>query len=87
MFTGIVETIGGKCAVVLDLVEKDESVTGGGGTSLTIAEASDVLGDAHLGDSISINGTCLTITELTAATFKVGVAPETLRRTNLGSLA
>jgi len=31
-------------------------------------------------------GTCLTVTEFTKSTFKVGVAPETLRRTNLGSL-
>ena len=49
-----------------------------------------MLVDAHLGDSICINGTCLTITDLPAPTphnsFKVGIAPETLRRTNLGSL-
>jgi len=33
-----------------------------------------------------VNGTCLTVTEFTKDTFKVGVAPETLRRTNLGEL-
>lgn len=33
-----------------------------------------------------MNGTCLTVTEFTPSSFKVGVAPETLRRTNLGSL-
>jgi riboflavin synthase len=40
----------------------------------------------HLGDSISVNGTCLTVTEFSKDGFKVGVAPETLRLTNLGSL-
>jgi len=53
---------------------------------LTISDCSDILTDAHLGDSISINGTCLTVTEFDAHQFKVGVSPETLRRTNLGSL-
>ncbi|KAK5130995.1 hypothetical protein LTR08_001407 [Meristemomyces frigidus] len=82
MFTGIVETVG----TVSRLVEHDESSSGGGGTSLTISDCADILGDAHLGDSISINGTCLTVTEFDKNEFKVGVAPETLRRTNLGSL-
>ena len=65
----------------------DETATGGGGTSLTISNAAAILDDVHLGDSIAVNGTCLTVTEFTADTFKVGVAPETLRRTNLGALA
>jgi riboflavin synthase len=39
-----------------------------------------------LGLPNSIIGTCLTVTEFDKSTFKVGVAPETLRRTNLGSL-
>jgi riboflavin synthase len=53
---------------------------------LTIIGAEAILDDCHEGDSISINGTCLTVTEFDKSTFKVGVAPETLRRTNLGSL-
>lgn len=53
---------------------------------MTISGATDILGDCNLGDSISINGTCLTVTEFGKDEFKVGVAPETLRRTNLGSL-
>ena len=53
---------------------------------MTIGDCADILTDAHLGDSISINGTCLTITSFTPNDFKVGVSPETLRRTNLGSL-
>ena len=68
------------------LSPQDDTTSGGGGTSLTISNCADILTDAHLGDSISINGTCLTITEFNKDAFKVGVAPETLRRTNLGSL-
>ncbi|MCJ1394671.1 Riboflavin synthase alpha chain [Xylographa bjoerkii] len=82
MFTGIVETIG----TVSALETHDATSSGGGGTSLTISDCADILTDAHLGDSISINGTCLTITALTPSTFKVGISPETLRRTNLSSL-
>ncbi|KAK4132269.1 Lumazine-binding protein, partial [Trichocladium antarcticum] len=63
-----------------------------GGTSLTIAlpSTSALLSDCHLGDSIAINGVCLTVTSFTAASppqFTVGIAPETLRLTNLGALA
>jgi len=72
--------------VVSALVPLDESSAGGGGTSLTISGAVSILDDVHLGDSISVNGTCLTVTEFTSDAFKVGLAPETLRRTNLGSL-
>lgn len=75
MFTGIVEEIGS----VKSLLEVM------GGWSLTIG-AQTVLGGAHLGDSIAINGTCLTVTALTEDTFTVGLSPETLRRTNLGDL-
>ncbi|KFY61614.1 hypothetical protein V496_04964 [Pseudogymnoascus sp. VKM F-4515 (FW-2607)] len=79
MFTGIVEILG----VVSSLSPSDAS----GGTTLVISNAAPVLIDCHDGDSISVNGTCLTVTAFTDSTFTVGVAPETLRRTNLGSLA
>jgi len=82
MFTGLVETIG----TVTALTQLDPSTSGGNGTSLTISECSSILSDAVLGDSISVNGTCLTVTEFDSSSFKVGVAPETLRRTNLSSL-
>ncbi|KAJ2690524.1 Riboflavin synthase alpha chain [Coemansia sp. RSA 1285] len=82
MFTGIVECMG----KVVEFTKLDTSATGGNGASLTIAEAGSILGDCHLGDSIAINGTCLTVTEFTADSFKVGLAPETLSRTNLGAL-
>ncbi|GAB1310879.1 Riboflavin synthase alpha chain [Madurella fahalii] len=83
MFTGIVEEIG----VVAELNPSDDT----GGTSLTIAlpASSTLLSDAHLGDSIAINGVCLTVTSFSTsptAQFTVGIAPETLRLTNLGSL-
>ena len=69
-----------------NLTSLDASSSGGGGTSLTISDCASILDDAGLGDSISVNGTCLTVTEFDKASFKVGVAPETLRRTNLGNL-
>jgi riboflavin synthase len=72
---------------VTSLTPLDSTVSGGSGTSLTISDCGSILDSSTaLGDSISINGTCLTVTEFTATSFKVGLAPETLRRTNLGSL-
>lgn len=68
------------------LTSLDASSSGGNGTSLTISDCASILDDCHLGDSICVNGTCLTVTEFTKDSFKVGVAPETLRRTNLGKL-
>lgn len=84
MFTGLVETIG----TVLEYTSVDTSSSGGNGVSITIGDCSSILVDVHLGDSISTNGVCLTVTEFDEAKtyFKVGVAPETLRRTNLGDL-
>ncbi|KAJ1892685.1 Riboflavin synthase alpha chain [Kickxella alabastrina] len=82
MFTGIVECMG----KVVEFVPFDTTESGGSGASLTIANAQSILTDCHLGDSIAINGTCLTVTEFTTDTFKVGLAPETLSRTNLGQL-
>ncbi|KAL1609908.1 Riboflavin synthase alpha chain [Paraconiothyrium brasiliense] len=82
MFTGLVEIIG----TVTALEQLDKTASGGGGTSLTIGNAQDILQGAQLGDSIAINGTCLTVTDFDETSFKVGVAPESLRKTNLGSL-
>ncbi|KAJ5536948.1 Riboflavin synthase-like beta-barrel [Penicillium frequentans] len=45
-----------------------------------------LLGSGIVSDEINYPGTCLTVTEFDKTWFKVGVAPETLRRTNLGSL-
>lgn len=59
-----------------------------GGTSLTISlpTGSSLLSDCHDGDSIAVNGVCLTVTSFTPTQFTVGVAPETLRVTDLGDL-
>lgn len=81
MFTGIVEHIG----TVLDYNSFDETESGGQGVSVSITDAEPVLGDCHVGDSIAVNGICLTVTEFDHKTFKVGISPETIKRTNVAS--
>ena len=53
-----------------------------------IAEAAAILGDCHIGDSIAVNGACLTVVEFDkeerGGWFKVWLANETLDRTDLG---
>ena len=71
MFTGIVEKIG-----------TVKSLQAG---RLTIV-ADSFLKGAKLGDSINVNGACLTVTAISDNTFSIDVMPETLRRTNLGVL-
>lgn len=84
MFTGIVELIG----TVVKYEEVDETAAGGNGVSITIEDCAAILDDVHLGDSISTNGVCLTVTDFNKERtwFTVGVSPETLRRSNLGNL-
>lgn len=76
MFTGIVEETG----TVRYCKPKD------GGFELSIA-CKTVLDDVKLGDSIAVNGVCLTVTTFDSTGFTAGLAPETLSRTNLESLA
>jgi len=71
MFTGIIEEIG--------------KVLSASTTKLTIS-AAQVVDGMKLGDSIAINGACLTVTDFDRASFSVDVMPETLQRTNLGHL-
>ena len=71
MFTGIVEEIG-----IVKEASRD---------SLAI-EAHKVLEGTKVGDSVNVNGVCLTIISLEDCGFSVNVMPETLRCTNLGSL-
>lgn len=52
---------------------------------LTVS-ASQILKGVELGCSIAVNGACLTVTSFTADSFSVDLAPETIRRTNLGTL-
>ena len=73
MFTGIVEELG----TVRSIQHKSE------GAILEI-QASEVLTDAKVGDSIAIDGACLTIVSLTSEAFAADISAETLRRTTLG---
>jgi riboflavin synthase len=75
MFTGIIEELGR----VLSFETKPT------GARLTVA-CSSILQDATIGASISVNGTCLTAVELAEDHFSADLAPETLKRTNLGQL-
>jgi riboflavin synthase len=75
MFTGIVEEIGRVQAIT----------TGQTHNTLTIA-CQTMLADTQIGESIAVNGVCLTVTELSETLFSIGASPETLRRTNLGRL-
>ena len=76
MFTGIVEEVG--AVVALDVV--------GGGDAVLRVRGSLVTSDAARGDSIAVDGVCLTATEVGDGMFAADVSPETLRRTALGSL-
>jgi len=75
MFTGIVEEMG-----AITSIEKTLA-----GTRLTIL-ASAVMGDLKIGDSVSVNGTCLTVVTKGERNFVVEVSPETLSVTTLGQL-
>ncbi len=74
MFTGIVEETG----TVAELRKEGE------GTILRIA-ADVVMEDLVPGASIAVDGACLTVVERDQGSFTVGLSPETLQRTNLGS--
>ena len=87
MFTGLIEETGAiRESVGGDGARGAGGARGDGGAALTIA-ARCVLTDIALGDSIAVDGVCLTVTEFGADWFRVGLAPETLRLTTLGGLA
>ena len=71
MFTGIVEEVG--------------TVRRVGGGTLSI-DAEEILTDVRLGDSIAVNGVCLTVTSFDKNHFEADVMPETVRRTSLAEL-
>jgi riboflavin synthase len=75
MFTGIVEESG-----------RVARVERRGDHARMVIAAKVVLEDARVGDSICVNGCCLTVTSFDGGQFSVDVAPETLRVTNLGGL-
>jgi len=77
MFTGIVEDTG----VIKSVEKKDKEST------FTISVGRMDLSGAALGDSIAVNGACLTVTTLDGSEFTVHASHETLSRTTLGTLA
>jgi riboflavin synthase len=75
MFSGIVETIG----IIQDIISLIDCI------KLTISPQIPFQ-DINIGDSIAVNGVCLTVTHLTENSFSVTAVPETLALTNLGQL-
>jgi riboflavin synthase len=75
MFTGLVEVLG--------TVQRVEA--GGSGRHLVVSVPT-YAAELALGESVAVNGACLTVVEHNAATCRFEVGPETLRRTNLGEL-
>ena len=76
MFTGIVEETG-----------KLLSVEKGAASAVLTISARRVLEGTKLGDSIAVNGVCLTVTKKSEDRFSADVMAETLRRSSLGSLS
>jgi riboflavin synthase len=75
VFTGIIETTGEIAAI-----ERRGDLT-----RLTI-EAADVAGEVAVGESVAVNGACLTVTGATGAEISFDAVPETLEKTSLGDL-
>ncbi len=75
MFTGIIEEVG-----------RVASLRRGAHSCVLTIEASRVLEDVSVGDSIATNGVCLTVTSFTSAAFTADVMHETIDRSSLGSL-
>lgn len=75
MFTGIIEELG-----------TVRRLTRTPARCVLEIEAQTVLEGTKLGDSIAVNGVCLTVTALDASSFTADMMPETLRRSNLGDL-
>ena len=75
MFTGLVEEVGTL-----------KSVKRGGGSCVLAVECSRVLEGSRVGDSIAVNGVCLTVTSMGGAYFTADAMPETLDRSSLGKL-
>lgn len=75
MFTGLIEEVGTM-----------EGATNGEKSMKLTIRAKKILDGIKLGDSISTNGVCLTVTSFDNSTFTVDVMPETMRKTNLGKL-
>ncbi|RFU62907.1 riboflavin synthase [Peribacillus glennii] len=72
MFTGIIEDIG-----------TVSSLNSSGNSMVLTITSKKIVEDVHLGDSISVNGVCLTVISFTSETFTVDVMPETVKDTSL----
>ena len=72
MFTGIVEEVGAVASISHN--------------GMTV-RADTVMSDLKLGDSIAVNGACLTAVSIGGSEFSVDLSPETMRRTSLGDLS
>ena len=75
MFTGLIEALGKVCSITSDSA----------GRQMVLSEPT-MAGQLTLGESVAVNGACLTVVENDHATFRLQVGPETLSRTNLGAL-
>ena len=75
MFTGIVEEVG----IVSGITPS------GSGVRITL-NAKTVIEDISIGASIAVNGCCLTVTEYDETSWSADAVPETMSRTNLGTL-
>lgn len=75
MFTGIVEELG-----------KVKNIVRGSSSIRLTMECEKVLSDIKIGDSIAVNGICLTATDFGANWFAADVMPETMRKTSLEKL-
>ncbi|MBB6454084.1 riboflavin synthase [Salirhabdus euzebyi] len=75
MFTGIIEELG-----VIKNIKKEEQAI-----EMTVS-ANEILRDVKMGDSIAVNGVCLTVTDFTNEYFTVDIMPETVKATSLKML-
>ena len=75
MFTGIIEEIG-----TIEVMKK------GASSAVLRIQASKIMDDIHLGDSIAVNGVCLTVTRISSTGFESDVMHETMNRSSLGNL-
>lgn len=75
MFTGIIEEVGTIASVQRSGMSIQMNIS-----------AKTILEDVHIGDSIAVNGVCLTVVSFTSSSFAVDVMPETIKATSLQSV-
>src|SRR3569832_2801519 len=75
MFTGLIEEVG-----------RFRSASRAGEAMVLTIDATRVLGDVAVGDSIAVNGVCLTVISFTRGSFQADVMPQTYRHSNLKDL-